>query len=133
MADWDDVQTFAMAMPEATERCSNQDLRQWRVKDKMFVWERPLLGTELKALGATAPDGPILGVRVDYLETKDVLIATEPEAFFTTPHLDGYPAILVRLDRIDRERLQDVVIDAWLARAPKRLADAYRAEQGESA
>lgn len=130
MADWHDVQTFAMAMPEATERRSNQDLRQWRVKDKMFVWERPLLGTELKALGAAAPDGPILGVRVDYLETKDVLIATEPEAFFTTPHLDGYPAILVRLDRIDRERLQDVVIDAWLARAPKRLADAYRAEQG---
>lgn len=130
MADWHDVQTFAMAMPEATERRSNQDLRQWRVKDKMFVWERPLLGTELKALGAAAPDGPILGVRVDYLETKDVLIATEPEAFFTTPHLDGYPAILVRLDRIDRERLQDVVIDAWLARAPKRLADACRAEQG---
>lgn len=130
MADWDDVQTFAMAMPEATERRSNQDLRQWRVKDKMFVWERPLLGTELKALGAAAPDGPILGVRVDYLETKDVLIATEPEAFFTTPHLDGYPAILVRLDRIDCERLEDVVIDAWLARAPKRLADAYRAEQG---
>lgn len=131
MADWDDVQALAMAMPEATERRSNQDLRQWRIKDRMFVWERPLLGTELTALGATAPDGPILGARVDFLETKDVLIATESEAFFTTPHLDGYPAVLVRLGEIDRERLRDLVIDAWLARAPKRLADAYRAEHAE--
>lgn len=131
MADWDDVRAFAMAMPEATERRSNQDLRQWRIKDRMFVWERPLLGTELKALGAAAPDGPILGARVDYLETKDVLIATEPEAFFTTPHLDGYPAILVRLGEIDAERLEELVIDAWLARAPTRLAAAYRAEHGE--
>lgn len=131
MADWDDVQAFAMAMPEATERRSNQDLRQWRVKDRMFVWERPLLGTERKALGAATPEGPILGARVDFLETKDVLIATEPEAFFTTPHLDGYPAILVRLGEIDRERLRDLVIDAWLARAPPRLAASYRDEHDE--
>ncbi len=130
MADWDDVRAFAMAMPAATERRSNQDLRQWRIKDRMFVWERPLLGTERAALGAATPDGPILGARVDFLETKDVLIGTEPEVFFTTPHLDGYPAILVRLDRICRDRLQELVIDAWLARAPKRLAASYRAEHG---
>lgn len=131
MADWEDVRTLAMAMPEATERRSNQDLWQWRVKDRLFVWERPLLGTELAALGASAPDGLILGARVDFLETKDVLVATEPEVFFTTPHLDGYPAILARLGAIDRERLEELVIDAWLARAPKRLGADYRAENGE--
>lgn len=130
MADWDDVRAVAMAMPEATERRSNHDLRQWRIKDKMFVWERPLLGTELAALGPAAPDGPILGARVDFVETKDVLTGTEPELFFTTPHLAGYPAILVRLDEIDRTRLEELVVDAWLARAPKRLAAAYRADHG---
>lgn len=131
MADWEQVRALAMAMPEATERQSNQDLWQWRVKDKLFVWERPLLGTELTALGTAAPTGPILGARVDFVETKDVLIATEPEIFFTTPHFEGYPAILARLGVIDGERLEELVVDAWLARAPKRLVAAYRAEHDE--
>jgi hypothetical protein len=48
--------------------------------------------------------------------------------FFTTPHFDGYPAILVRLERIGIEDLNELIIEAWLARAPTRLAKAYVAE-----
>jgi hypothetical protein len=103
----------------------SRDLRQWRVKDKLFVWERPLRKTDLAALGDSAPDGPILGARVEHLVAKEALLADDPELFFTTPHFDGYPAILVRLDKIGLEELREVVVEAWLVRAPKRLVAAY--------
>jgi hypothetical protein len=110
-------------MPEATEVVS-RDMRQWRVKDKLFVWERPLRKSDLAALGDSAPDGPILGARVEHLVAKEALVA-EGGPFFTTPHFDGYPAILVRLEEISVEDLEEVVVEAWLARAPKRLAKEY--------
>lgn len=124
MATWDDVRRIALALPETSERVS-RDLRQWRVKDKGFVWERPLRRVDVEALGADAPDGPILGARVEHLGAKEALLADNPCVFFTTPHFDGYPAILVRLDRITPEDLNELIIEAWLDRAPKRLAKAY--------
>src|SRR5215207_1740782 len=95
VATWDDVQRLALAMPEATERVS-RDMRQWCVKDKLFVWERPLRNSDLAALGDGAPDGPILGARVEHLGAKEALLANDDGVFFTTPHFDGYPAILVK-------------------------------------
>jgi hypothetical protein len=124
MADLDDVHRIALALPETSERMS-RDLRQWRVKDKLFVWERPLRRREIEALGSDAPDGAILGARVEHLGAKEALLADDPRVFFTTPHFDGYPAILVRLDRITVEGLDEVVTEAWLVRAPNRLADEY--------
>jgi hypothetical protein len=124
VASWDEVRELALALPEASEVIS-RELRQWRVKDKLFVWERPLRKTDLKALGDAAPDGPILGARVEHLVAKEALLADDPELFFTTPHFDGYPAILVRLDRIGLEELREVVVEAWLVRAPKRLVATY--------
>ena len=115
---------MALALPQTSERLS-RDLRQWRVRDKLFVWERPLRRADLDALGDDAPGGPIFGARVEHLGAKDALIADDPTVFFTTPHFDGYPAILVRLDRIAHDDLHEVVVEAWLARAPKRLAKAY--------
>ena len=127
MATWDDVRRLALALPETDERVS-RDLRQWRVKDKLFVWERPLRRSDLEALGDAAPEGPILGARVEHLGAKEALLANDEGVFFTTPHFDGYPAILVRLDEIGAEALEEVVVEAWLARAPKRLAEAYLAD-----
>ena len=124
MAAWDDVARIALGMPEATERMS-RDLRQWRVKDKLFVWERPLRRSDLEALGDASPQGPILGARVEHLGAKEALLANDEGVFFTTPHFDGYPAILVRLDAIGVEDLDEVIVEAWLARAPKRLVQAY--------
>jgi hypothetical protein len=124
VANWDDVRRLAGALPETSERLS-RDLRQWRVKDKLFVWERPLRRADLEALGKDAPDGPILGARVEHLGAKEALLADDPAVFFTTPHFEGYPAILVRLDHIAVEDLDEVITEAWLARAPKRLAKDY--------
>ena len=124
MATWDDVRRIALALPETSERLS-RDRPQWRVKDKLFVWERPLRRSDLEALGDQAPSGPILGARVEHLGAKEALLANDEGVFFTTPHFDGYPAILVRLERIDVEGLDEVIVEAWLARAPKRLAKSY--------
>src|SRR4051812_50012237 len=118
MAGWDDVRQIALALPQTSERVSRENL-QWRVKDKLFVWGRPLRRSDLEALGADAPDGPILGARVEHLGAKEALLADDPSVYFTTPHFDGYPAILVRLDRITAEDLREVIVEAWLARAPK--------------
>ena len=121
---WDVVRRAALALPETSERVS-RGLRQWRVRDRLFVWERPLRRADLEALRDAAPDGPILGVKVEHLGAKEALLAEEPEACFTTPHFDGYPAVLVRLDRVARADLEELIVDAWLAVAPKRLAQAY--------
>ena len=124
MAAWSDVERMALSLPETSERTS-RGLRQWRVKDKLFAWERPLRRSDLEALGAAAPNGPILGARVEHLGAKDALLADAPSVYFTTPHFDGYPAVLVRLGRIGLDDLEEVIVEAWLARAPKRLADEY--------
>jgi hypothetical protein len=127
VATWDDVRRLALELPETSEEIS-RDLRHWRVKDKGFVWERPLRRADREALGDAAPDGPILGARVEHLVAKEALLADDPAIFFTTPHFDGYPAVLVRLERIGLEDLREVIVEAWLARAPKRLAEAYLSE-----
>ena len=124
VASWDDVRRIALSLPETSERVS-RDLRQWRVKDKGFVWERPLRRADVEALGDSAPGGPILGARVEHIVAKEALLADDPGVFFTTPHFDGYPAILVRLKRIAPEDLDELIVEAWLARAPKRLVRAY--------
>jgi hypothetical protein len=123
-AGWDDVRRIALALPEASERIA-RDLRQWRVNDKLFVWERPLRRKEIEALGSSAPDGPILGARVEHLGAKEALLADDPSVFFTTQHFDGHPSILVRLDRIARSELDEVIVEAWLSRVPKQLARQY--------
>jgi hypothetical protein len=124
MSTWEDVRKLALAMPEATEQPMH-GLRAWRVRDKLFVWERPLRKSDLRALGESAPSGPILGARVEHLGAKEALIADDPTVFFTTPHFDGYPAVLARLEQIRLDVLEEVIVEAWFARAPKRLAREY--------
>jgi hypothetical protein len=124
VASWEDVRRIALALPDTSEDSSRGTLT-WRVQGKGFVWERPLRRADLRALGADAPSGPILGARVEHLVAKEALLAAEQDVFFTTPHFDGFPAVLVRLDEIGVEDLEEVIVEAWLARAPKRLAKEY--------
>jgi hypothetical protein len=111
-------------MPEAEERLS-RERRQWRVREKLFVWERPLRAKEVAELGDAAPDGPILGARVEHLVAKEALIADDPGVFFTTSHFDGHASVLVRLPEISVALLEEVVIEAWLARAPPKLSSSW--------
>ena len=127
MVTLDDLRQLALALPEAEERAGHDATRAWHVRGKGFVWERPLRRADREALGDAAPDGLVVGVRVADLETKEVLLAAAPDVCFTTPHFDGYPAVLVRMDAVGRDELRELVTDAWLDRAPKRLARAFLA------
>jgi hypothetical protein len=124
MSTWADVRRIALALPETSERLVH-GTPSWRVRDKGFVWERPLRASDLRALGDAAPTGAILGVRVEHLGAKEALRADDPSVYFTTPHFDGYPAVLVQLERIELDELEEVIVDAWLSRAPARVAQAY--------
>jgi hypothetical protein len=124
VGSWDDVRRIALGLPETSERTSHGHA-SWQVRDKGFVWERPLRAADLRALGDGAPAGPILGARVEHLGAKEAMLADDPGVYFTTPHFDGYPAVLVRLDRIAIDELQELIVEAWLCRAPKRLAKTY--------
>jgi hypothetical protein len=128
MATWKDVTRLALALPDAEEGSTYGGNRAWTVRKKLFVWERPLRKSDLEGLGDAAPDGPILGAHVEHLIAKEAMLADEPGIFFTTPHFDGYPAVLIRLPEIDLDLLQEVVTEAWLARAPKRLVREFLAE-----
>ena len=121
MATWDDIRTIIAGLPETQEASEHS----WRVKNKPVAWERPLRKSDLEALGAAAPEGEILGVRVADVGVKEALLADDPAVFFTTPHFAGYPAVLVRLAEITPDELSELLRDAWLAQAPKRLARAY--------
>jgi len=79
MATWADVSRIALSLPESVESDMRGN-RAWKVGGKLFVWERPLRGSDLKALGASAPTGPILGARVEHLIAKEALIADDPDA-----------------------------------------------------
>lgn len=129
MPTLDDVRRLALSLPGTGEKMSWGSL-MWTVGGKGFVWERPLRATDVAALrdlGREVPEGEILGARVPDLGEKEALVASEPEVFFTIPHLEGYPAVLVRLERIGHDELEELVVDAWLDRAPGRLAAAYLA------
>ena len=129
MATWDDVACLALALPRTSERVS-RGLRQWRVADKLFVWERPLRRKEIEALSGRVPEGPILAARVEHLLAKEALLADDPGLYFTTPHFDGSPTVLARLDRLSRIALEELVIEAWLVRAPKAAVQLYLAQSG---
>ena len=129
MASWDDVRRIALGLPEAVEQ-DLHGLMSWRVHDKLFVWERPLRKSDLAALRDAAPEGPIMGARVEHVGAKEALLADDSAVFFTTPHFDGYPAVLVLIEEIELDELEEVIVDAWLARAPKRVAAKYLDERG---
>jgi hypothetical protein len=111
VATEDDVRAIALSLPETVERPS-YGTPGFRVKDRLFA--------RLREPG-------VLVVWVADEGEKDFLIRAEPEKFFTTPHYDGYPSVLVRLGAVEREELAELLTDAWRVRAPKRLADALDA------
>jgi len=129
MATWRDVRRYALALPGATEEQTSSGNAAWIVNKKFFTWERPLRPADVAALGDEAPKGPILGVRTHDLEMKEALLRSNRSVYFTTPHFDGYPAVLVRLDKISTKELKDVIGEAWLARAGKRAVAEFLRKQ----
>jgi len=134
MATIDEVRAIALALPGVEERVSGHTgLAGWRLKGGQFAWLRGPSATDLRQLaelGQDWPEGAVLAVRVGSLEEKDELLAASPEVYFSIPHFEGYPGALVRLDAVARDRLEEIIADAWLTRAPATVAQAWLAERG---
>jgi hypothetical protein len=127
VATWYDVARIVRELALTSEPSPHD----WRVGKKLLAWERPLRPSERDALaagGSKQPEGDILGVRVSDEGVKFGLIADEPGVYFTTPHFDGYPAVLVRLAEIAVRDLEDLITEAWLTQAPKKLVQEFLAD-----
>jgi hypothetical protein len=136
MATWNDVRRIALALPGTTEATSGDGLLGWSVKGEAFVWERRLHILERRVWGDAAPKGPILGAHTADSGVKEALIAGKPDVYFITPDMDRYPeypVVMVRLDRIPVPELEELIVEAWCARAPQRLAKRYRQSRGTAA
>ena len=132
MATMRDLDKLALAMPQATKEVSDDGRPTYCVHDKFFCFHRS------RRPDAVDPEtgerlADVLVFRVADLGEKEAMLADDRGVFFTTPHWNGYSAVLVRipdLAKIDREELRDIVAEAWLTRAQKRVAKAWLAEQG---
>jgi hypothetical protein len=127
MADLDEL---AIAMPQATKEVSEDGRPAYLVHGKVFCFHRgPRRDAVDPDTGERMKD--VLMFRVEDLDVKELLLADDRGVFFTTPHFDGYSAILIRipsLTKLDREELHDLVAEAWLTRAQKRVAKAWLEE-----
>jgi hypothetical protein len=125
-----DLDALALAMPETAKELSADGRPDYRVRGKTFCVHR---GRRRDAVDAATGErlDDVLMFRVADLDVKDIILADGRGIYFTTPHFDGYAAVLVRirdLPRLDRDELRDMVVEAWCARAPTRLAKAWLAE-----
>ena len=132
MATMSDLDELALAMPQTTKKVSDDGRPSYLVHGKFFCFHRrPRPDAIDPETGERLED--VLVFRVEDLDVKDLLLSDSRGIFFTTPHWDGYKAVLMRipsLAEIDREELYDLVAEAWLTRAQKRLAKAWLAEHG---
>lgn len=124
MATLEDAARAAAALPDVAETTTFRN-RAWAVAGRVFAWHRPFSKADLRRFGdEPVPAGPILAVMVDDLGEKEAVLAARPETL-TIPHIDGVPVVLVRLDAVDDGALRELLVDAWLAKAPRRVAAAH--------
>ncbi len=126
MVSLDDVVAIITELPEVTEG-ERYGHTTWSVGKKHFAWDRPFSKADLKRFGdATPPTEPILAVKVADLHDKEALLAAAPKGFFTIPHFDGYPGVLIELRLANRKAVKEAIVNAWLGVAPTKLAEQYR-------
>ena len=132
MATMADLDRLARAMPLTTKEVSDEGRPSYSVHGKLFCYHRGRRPDAIDSKSGERLDD-VLMFRVADQGVKELLLADDRGVFFTTPHFDGYAAVLLRipnLARLDQEEVGDLVIEAWLTRAQKRVAKAWLEEQG---
>jgi hypothetical protein len=120
MADQDDVRRIALSLPqtvEAEDRFAFSVVHNGKQKGILWVWHERI---EPKKPRVPRPD--VVAIRVANESEKETLLASDPDKFFTEPHYNGFPAVLVRLAAIEPDELAELIADAWLCQAPRVLA-----------
>jgi hypothetical protein len=135
MATMADLDELALALPRTTKEVSDDGRPSYLVHGKLFCCHRNRRRDAVDPETGERLDD-VLMFRVADLDIKELMDADDRGVFFTTPHFDGYPAVLMRipdLARLDRDDLEDAVVEAWLTRAQKRVAKAWLEEHGLTA
>ncbi len=125
-----DLDALALALPEVRKEVSDDGRPTYRVHGKLFCLQRGRRPDALDPVTGERLDD-VLMFRVADDDVKELLLADDRGLYFTTPHFDGYPAVLIRiaqLERLDRDELADLVAEAWMTRAQKRVAKAWLKE-----
>jgi hypothetical protein len=125
-----DLDKLALALPQTTKEVTEDGRPAYYVHGKLYCFHR---GQRPDAVDSTSGERmkDVLMFRVADLDVKELLLADERGVYFTTPHFKGYPAVLMRipdLKRIDKEELADMLAEAWLTRAQKRVAKKWLEE-----
>jgi hypothetical protein len=123
MATQDDVRRAALALPETVEaddRFGFSVMNKGKAKGIAWVWME-----RVEPKKARVPNPEVLAIRVTDEAEKQALLAEAGDKFFTEPHYNGFPAILVRLAAIEPDELEELIIDAWRCLAPKALVAAH--------
>jgi hypothetical protein len=119
MADQDDVRRIALALPEtgeAVDRFAFYVRNGGREKAFAWVWQERVAPKK-----ARVPRPDVIAVRVADLNEKDALLSMDEARFFTEPHYNGFPAVLVRLPAVTPAELEELLSEAWRCQAPKAL------------
>ncbi len=128
MADQSDVRRIALALPdtvEADDRFAFSVRTKGKPKGIVWVWLERISPKQ-----APVPNPDVLAIRVANAAEKEMLLASDGDKFFTEPHYNGFPAVLVRLAAIDADELEELLVDAWRCQAPRALVKQYDASAG---
>jgi hypothetical protein len=128
MASQSDVRRIALSLPDTSEgddRFAFSVLNKGKQKGFAWVWQERV---EPKKPRLPKPD--VIAVRVANAEEKEMLLASDEEKFFTEPHYNGFPAVLVRLAAIEVDELEELIADAWRTQAPRALVKELDEQSG---
>ncbi len=118
----DAVEQFVVSLPEVTEGLKWGN-RTWLVGGKGFCWPRPLSAKEVELLGdQSVPTGDIIAVRTADMHEKAAILSSGAPGVFTIHHFRSFPVLLIELRRANPAAVKELIADAWLAVAPKKLA-----------
>ena len=127
MADQQDVRRIALALPdtsEAEDRFAFSVRNKGKLKGFVWAWNE-----RIEPKKPRVPRADVVAIRVAGQLDKEALLALDPEKFFTEPHYNGFPAILVRLPLIDPDELEELLVDAWRCQAPRALVAEFEARR----